>query len=714
MAKVPPNDPIVNASAIIPAPVNPDHAPAQPVSLGNGFAPHWIGENMHNNQNGWIEEDAKEKEEDPEEEEEDPEEEEEDSKEDDDDVMEMDNEAEVIDPYMDDGANNPPPSNSEDKETPPNFPVIPDADGQPIPPIASFGQTFHFGESSSTSNLLTGNSRIVLTGPMCPNLGMAWKRLGKMEKIMSKRIDTEGRVKKKFKEQDRHFVGLGCDNIEMDRTVRNVMSDLSGLKKLVKDLSDRVDEEPPAEPFARLVLAPYPNDPYVVTRDAAIDAADVATFGIDDDDTAPMDSQPYKPRGSPRDIQTMPPRKSTRGNPPPPVRCGHLPRSGPELVKLVGGHFGNKSYDQENVGRDEVILCPGMVTTKQKKVEAYIRRLSKNIKGEVTLSEPATLNKAVRMEQTLMEQKVKAIVEREADNKKRKCENFQGGSSSGGRNNNSNRNNNYPATVTTTTTVTTIKTSTETLTETTKTIRGRAMCGMQQNGNCPIKCSKCRKIGHKARYCWSKMVAAGANAQPIVTCYECGEKGNIKTNCPARNNPGRGGARRQAYALRDGNQNLRPNIVAEKGNIKTNCPARNNPGRGGARGQAYALRDDHSYEVELADRMEVHVPLKKRTLMVKSDDCVSRLKVVSYMKVKKYVDRGSYLFVIQVVEKEPAERCLENVPVICKFPDVFLEDLSGLSLPRQVEFEIELVLGAAPMARAPYRLAPSEMKELAK
>ncbi|GJZ98111.1 hypothetical protein Tco_0670564, partial [Tanacetum coccineum] len=64
------------------------------------------------------------------------------------------------------------------------------------------------------------------------------------------------------------------------------------------------------------------------------------------------------------------------------------------------------------------LLCPGMVPTEQKKVEAYIRGLSENIKGEVTSSEPTTMNKAVRMAHTLMEQKVKA--------KKRKWENFQG------------------------------------------------------------------------------------------------------------------------------------------------------------------------------------------------------------------------------------------------------------------------------------------------
>nr|GEW84023.1 putative reverse transcriptase domain-containing protein [Tanacetum cinerariifolium] len=118
--------------------------------------------------------------------------------------------------------------------------------------------------------------------------------------------------------------------------------------------------------------------------------------------------------------------------------------------------------------------------------------------------------------------------------------------------------------------------------------------------------------------------------------------------------------------------------------------------------------------VIVCGKKEVHVPLKKRTLIVKGDDCVSRLKVVSCMKVKKYVDRGSYLFFAQVVEKEPIERRLEDVSVICKFLDVFPEDLPGLPPPRELEFKIELVPGAALEACAPYRLAPSEMKELAK
>ncbi|GJY16584.1 hypothetical protein Tco_0387006 [Tanacetum coccineum] len=55
---------------------------------------------------------------------------------------------------------------------------------------------------------------------------------------------------------------------------------------------------------------------------------------------------------------------------------------------------------------------------------------------------------------------------------------------------------------------------------------------------------------------------------------------------------------------------------------------------------------------------------------------------------------------------------LEDVPTVQDFPEVFPEDLLGLPPTRQVEFLIDLVPGAAPVARTPYRLAPSELQEL--
>ncbi|GJT22207.1 putative reverse transcriptase domain-containing protein [Tanacetum coccineum] len=78
--------------------------------------------------------------------------------------------------------------------------------------------------------------------------------------------------------------------------------------------------------------------------------------------------------------------------------------------------------------------------------------------------------------------------------------------------------------------------------------------------------------------------------------------------------------------------------------------------------------------------------------------------------------KGFSIFLAHVTAKEVEDKSekkrLEGVPIVQDFPEVFPEDLSGLPLTRQVEFQIDLVPGVAPVARAPYRLAPSEMKEL--
>ncbi|GJU29251.1 putative reverse transcriptase domain-containing protein [Tanacetum coccineum] len=63
-------------------------------------------------------------------------------------------------------------------------------------------------------------------------------------------------------------------------------------------------------------------------------------------------------------------------------------------------------------------------------------------------------------------------------------------------------------------------------------------------------------------------------------------------------------------------------------------------------------------------------------------------------------------------EDKSEGKLIKDVPIVRDFPKVFLEDLPGLPLARLVEFQIDLIPGAAPVARAPYRLAPSEMKEL--
>ncbi|GJY24196.1 putative reverse transcriptase domain-containing protein [Tanacetum coccineum] len=78
--------------------------------------------------------------------------------------------------------------------------------------------------------------------------------------------------------------------------------------------------------------------------------------------------------------------------------------------------------------------------------------------------------------------------------------------------------------------------------------------------------------------------------------------------------------------------------------------------------------------------------------------------------------KGCLVFLVNVTTKETEDKSekkrLEDVPIVRDFSNVFPEDLPGLPPTRQVEFQIDLIPGAAPVARAPYRLAPSEMKEL--
>ncbi|GKE07433.1 putative reverse transcriptase domain-containing protein [Tanacetum coccineum] len=86
----------------------------------------------------------------------------------------------------------------------------------------------------------------------------------------------------------------------------------------------------------------------------------------------------------------------------------------------------------------------------------------------------------------------------------------------------------------------------------------------------------------------------------------------------------------------------------------------------------------------ICDEKVVHIPIDSETLIIRA----------------------------QVMEKKSDEKRLEDIPIVREFPEVFLKDLPGLPPVRQVEFQIDLMPRAAPLARAPYRLALSEMHEL--
>nr|GEW83727.1 putative reverse transcriptase domain-containing protein [Tanacetum cinerariifolium] len=203
------------------------------------------------------------------------------------------------------------------------------------------------------------------------------------------------------------------------------------------------------------------------------------------------------------------------------------------------------------------LLCPDAVPNEKKKVELYIKGLPKIIKGETTLSRPATLNEAVRMAHALMEQKIQAKNERIAEGIKRKWENNNQGNNNNNSHNHHNQNNN------------------------------------QRQNN-----ARALTTAQNMRANQTEIAPKCATIQSNVVCYECEERGHKIRACSKKDNRRGKNVQGQAYVIRDAKHNQGPNVV------------------------------------------------------------------------------------------------------------------TGLPPPRQVEFKIELIHGVAPITRTPYRLAPSELKEL--
>ncbi|GJY15135.1 putative reverse transcriptase domain-containing protein [Tanacetum coccineum] len=196
-------------------------------------------------------------------------------------------------------------------------------------------------------------------------------------------------------------------------------------------------------------------------------------------------------------------------------------------------------------------------------------------------------------------------------------------------------------------------------------------CNYHHDGQYAPKWHKCNKLGHLAHGCRSTANANTANNQRGTrtgqksTYYECGAQGHFKRDCP----------------------NLKNNNCGNQG------------GNGNALAKVYA---------------------GDKTLIFHGDESdqgnETRLNIISCIKTQKYMLKGCPIFLAHVTTKEIEDKSekkrLEDVPIVQNFLEVFLKDLSGLPSTRKVKFQIDLIPGAAPVARAPYRLAPSEMKEL--
>ncbi|GKE09773.1 putative reverse transcriptase domain-containing protein [Tanacetum coccineum] len=400
-----------------------------------------------------------------------------------------------------------------------------------------------------------------------------------------------------------------------------------------------------------------------------------------------------------------------------------------------------------------------MVPEEEDRVEKFIGGLPNNIQGNVIAAEPTRPQDAVRITKNLMDQKLKGYAVRNDENKRRLEVNQRDnrGQQSpfkrpnvGGQNvaraytagNNERKPYNGPLPLCN-------------------------KCKLHHEGPCTVRCGKCNKVGHLTRDC--KVTNSTTSTQRgqvvnqrVVTCFECGRQGHYRSDCPklkdqnrgnkAGNKNGVGEARGKAYVLGGGDTNPDSNVV--KGTFLLNNHYASMIFDSGADRSFVSttfstLLDvtpdnlDVSYAVELADGRISETNTILRGCMLGllghpfnidlmqvelgSFDVIigmdrdgkgekSKLSIISCTKTHKYIKRGCLNFLAQVTKKETKdkskEKRLEDVPTIWDFPKVFPEDLPGLPPTRQVEFQIDLVAGAAPVARAPYRLAPSELQEL--
>ncbi|KAA3485346.1 Gag-Pol polyprotein [Gossypium australe] len=99
-------------------------------------------------------------------------------------------------------------------------------------------------------------------------------------------------------------------------------------------------------------------------------------------------------------------------------------------------------------------------------------------------------------------------------------------------------------------------------------------------------------------------------------------------------------------------------------------------------------------------------------LYVESDKLNGLANVISAISAQKYTRKGYDAYLAYVLDTKVSESKIQSVPVVCEFFDVFMEELPGLPLVREVEFFIDLVSGTTPISIALYRMASTELKEL--
>ncbi|GJT87368.1 putative reverse transcriptase domain-containing protein [Tanacetum coccineum] len=372
------------------------------------------------------------------------------------------------------------------------------------------------------------------------------------------------------------------------------------------------------------------------------------------------------------------------------------------------------------------VLCPNMVPNNDKLLEAFIGGLPRSIEGNVTASKPQTLKEAINIAQRLMDQVTKyAPMQVSSDNKRmfddRRTFNNSSRSNNNYRNTNNRCNNRQQQNR---------RQEAGRAYAVTPSENGRyagdlplcKRCNFHHTGPCTGKCNICNKVGHLSKNCRNKKPATGSNQLPVTVhlvkvLFDSGADKSFISISLASKLKIPSITIDTFYDIEMADGNLVSTNTVIKGCTLTllNQPFKIDlmPIKLGSFDVVIGMDWLSKYHAKiLYDEKVVHIPINGETLIIQGDRSKTQLNLISCIKTERYISRGCQVFMIQVMEKKSDEKKLEDIPVVKEFPDVFPEDLPGLPPVRQVEFQIDLIPGAAPVARTPYRLAPSEMQEL--
>nr|GEU77564.1 DNA/RNA polymerases superfamily protein [Tanacetum cinerariifolium] len=118
------------------------------------------------------------------------------------------------------------------------------------------------------------------------------------------------------------------------------------------------------------------------------------------------------------------------------------------------------------------------------------------------------------------------------------------------------------------------------------------------------------------------------------------------------------------------------------------------------------------YNPNIFQKLVRVVNLQGQEIIIYGDKRKGELKLSSMTKARKYLSHGCQAYMAHVIDTSFEKKSAKDVPVVMNFLMFFPEDLSGIPPERQVEFQIDLIPGAPPIAKTSYHLGPSKIKEL--